>query len=159
MKSARRDLRDPRIDPAPRDALLWRTWIVTVTRVEPGIVWYTRRKLIGAEDPEAWQLIEKFRGWAKDAIVERREGVLEQCSVMDFGVAGPCRTCGKYLERDVHVNSEGLWCAEHCTASNHAKSRGKGAARKRHRGARLDDTCDDREPVGNGSRGAEGVSA
>lgn len=113
---------DPRYDPQPGDRLRYQNWTVTVLgRGEDASVRYTRSLAGSAVDGQRTQDIATWRGWAVLATV-LEDG--RECTVMLFGIAGPCTACGRTLGAEVHVaEGAGVRHPECCAARKHGKAR------------------------------------
>lgn len=112
---------DPRHDPQPGDRLAYKGWMVTVVGREDDSVRYTRSLAGGAADGQRTQDIAVWRGWATLATV-LEDG--RECTVMLFGIAGPCTACGRTLGIEVHVaEGAGVRHPECCAARKHGKPR------------------------------------
>jgi hypothetical protein len=117
--------RDPRQNPEAGDSICFRGWTVSVLGLEGDSVRYSADK--GEQRKVSHQTLEEWRSWAPGATVERVDGVLSECFISS-NICGPCMKCGKRLDRDMHVNSEGCFCDQHCSARNHIRPKQRKAS-------------------------------
>lgn len=135
-------MRDPRQLPEAGDRLEYRGWIVTVIGRAGSEVSYTRSLGGSPADGQRRQDLATWNAWAVDAKVLRAvpangAGAVRsaspagkgECTVMLFGIAGPCTACGRTLGHEVHIGEGlGVLHPQCCTARRHGKPRGKVAA-------------------------------
>lgn len=108
--------RSPAEDPQQGDVIRWKEWRVSVTRREGDIVYYTRKHTGSRKtDPEAWQLIDKFRVWAVDGKVSARGIEPGDCIVSNMIAGAKCDGCAVTMIGGVHIVDLKFFCEKCCT--------------------------------------------
>jgi hypothetical protein len=111
--------RDPRTNPEVGDVLRWNDWSIHVTKTEPGLVFYRRKRAKGDLEPEAWQTLHKFATWASAAKVKQRGVSDGECVVMTTVANARCSVCGERVECP-HSVGLAFYCEAHCVAHKEA---------------------------------------
>jgi hypothetical protein len=125
-------LRKPALDPQPFDVISRDGLRIEVTKRDGDTVYYITIPLEGPGRSLNQPLIG-WQRWAGGFKVKHRGQSAEQCTVVRFGISGPCTRCKQPLVGGVHVFEDpdlglGLFCADCCDAKAHYKVKEKVSA-------------------------------
>lgn len=114
-------LRSVSLDPQPFDVLEREGLKIEVTKREGNIVFYITIPANG-DGRSCNQSLIGWQRWAGGFKVKHRGQSAEECTVVRFGISGPCTRCKQPMDRDVHVFEDpefglGLYCGETCCAA------------------------------------------
>lgn len=131
-KSTAVSRRDVSADPQPFDVIYRDGLRIEVTKREGDTVHYITIPLEGPGRSFNQPLIG-WQRWAGGFKVKHRGQSADECTVVRFGISGPCARCHEPMDRDVHVFEDpdlglGLFCADCCDAKAHHKVKEKTVA-------------------------------